>query len=191
MLKISSLANFLFVYTHACVCAVHETERTPASEKLSVCMAPGPGSGAPHLCETDVCRDPVSDRERHDVSRHQVSSKKMLELSFSYAVFEMGKSKSTHVDISFLGTLINEQRSQKHTFSFPYGQTLVPLRFYYFLNSPILKDFWESVCLLGDPEPHLKSGVTTVHSAWKQSWATRPPDASAGLGKRFLNEAGS
>lgn len=42
MLKMSSLANFLFVCTHACVCVVHETERTPASEKLSVCMAPGP-----------------------------------------------------------------------------------------------------------------------------------------------------
>lgn len=76
-----------------------------------------PGSGAPHLCEADVCRDPVSDRERHDVSRHQVSSKKMMEFSFSYAVFEMGKSKSTHVDISFLGTFITLSKDYRNTLS--------------------------------------------------------------------------
>ena len=100
------------VSVHTCA-----RDRTPASEKLSVCMAPGPGSGAPHLCETDVCRDPVSDGERHDVSRHQVSSKKMLELPFSYAAFEMGKSKSTHVGISFLGTLINLSKDYRNTVS--------------------------------------------------------------------------
>lgn len=37
----------------------------------------------------------------------------------------------------------------------------------------------------------MKSGVTTVHPAWKQGGTTRPLEASAGLEKWFLNKAGS
>ena len=75
------------------------------------------GLGAPHLGETNVRRDPVSDRERHDVSGNQVSRKQMLPLPFSYAALGMVKSKITHVGILFLCTLINLSKDYRNTLS--------------------------------------------------------------------------
>lgn len=39
--------------------------------------------------------------------------------------------------------LINLSKDYRNAFSFSYEPTFVPLWFYYFLNSRILKDFWE------------------------------------------------
>lgn len=98
----------LFANSPTCVCVcVYAQERMPTFNKLSAYISHRQGSGTPHLSETNVCRDPVSDRQTHNVSRNQVSCKQMLEFSFPYAAFERVKSKSIHVDIPFLCALIN------------------------------------------------------------------------------------
>ena len=86
MLKISLLANLCaHMPMSACMC-VQEGENACLRE--AKCLhGPRTGVWAPHLCETDVGRDAVSDGEGHDVSRHQVSGERVLELSFSYAAF--------------------------------------------------------------------------------------------------------
>ena len=77
----------------------------PVANKLSVCRSQRPGSGTPHLSETDVCGDPVSDRERHDVSGNQVSREQMLEFSFSDAACEtVNKQTNTHTHTDMLIT---------------------------------------------------------------------------------------
>lgn len=124
------------MHVRVCVCT-GVCERMSASEMLSACVSHRPGPGAPHLSETDVCRDPVSDGETHDVPGNQVSSQQVLELSFSDAACETGKSQSTRVSIPALCTLINVSRDGRHTLSLSVMDK--PWRCWYFLNSCTLE----------------------------------------------------
>lgn len=124
------------VRAHVCarVC-VRENARLREAKRLHI---PPTRAWDPHLSETDVCRDPVSDGERHDVPGNQVARQQVLELSFSYAAFETVKSQSTHVNIPVLCTLINVSKDDGNTLSLS-GMDK-PLQCCYFLNSCILGD---------------------------------------------------
>lgn len=130
----------------------------------------------PHLSETDVCRDPVSNGERHDVPGNQVSRQQMLELSFSYAAFETVKSQSVDVSIPVLCILINVSKDGRNTFPFGYGQTLVVL---------VFKLLCPRRCLGGRAASGRAWSLSEVRSfpclsAWTRGWATRLHPAALG-----------
>lgn len=83
-------------------------------------------------------RDTMSPGTRSRASRCWSFPSLMLHLKW-----EKAKTRRSHPIFGCFNKL--EQRIENHTFSFSYGQTLVPLWFYYTLNSHILKDLEKCV----------------------------------------------